>query len=146
MEVYLRDVTQEDRDLLFQWANDDTVRKNSFSSDKILYENHCNWFDNMMKDEQCIQWILQVGEQSVGQIRLKLEGVNAEIGYSICVERRGEGFGKQILKLALQRVKKEFPTVKKLTAKVKSNNVASLRAFENNGYKVIYEQLELEVD
>ena len=31
MQQYLRKATIEDMDLLFQWANDSVVRKNSFS-------------------------------------------------------------------------------------------------------------------
>ncbi len=145
MNVYLRDVTEQDKELLFQWANDKEVRKKSFSSGQIEYEEHCVWFDKMMHNEQLLQWILQVDEQSVGQIRLTLQGENAEVGYSICAERRGEGFGTLILYLAAQRVKDEFPDIKRITAKVKPDNVASIKAFERNGYKSQYEYLELEL-
>lgn len=146
MKVYLRDVTEEDRDLLFLWANDEDVRKNSFSSKKISYDEHCKWFDRMMKNEYCVQWILQADNQPVGQIRINIDGINAEIGYSICSERRGEGFGKLMLELAKQRIYIEFPMVKKMVARVKPGNIASLRAFEDNGYKVAFEQLEFELD
>lgn len=146
MNVYLREVTERDKDLLFRWANDEEVRKKSFSSEKITYEEHCAWFDKMMHNEQILQWILQADEQSVGQIRLTLKGETAEVGYSICEERRGEGFGRLILRLAAQRVKGEFPDIKRITAKVKPDNLASLKAFERNGYKVLYKHLELELD
>lgn len=145
MEVFLRDATEQDKDLLFQWANEEQVRKQSFTPGKITYEEHCVWFDEMMQNEQIIQWILTVDKQPVGQIRLKLRGENAEVGYSICAERRREGFGKLILSLATQRVKNEFPKVKRMTAKVKTDNVASLKAFEKNGYRSLYEYLELEL-
>ena len=146
MKVYLRDVTEQDRDLLFQWANDKDVRKNSFSTEKIAYEEHCRWFDKMMQNENCIQWILQADDEPVGQIRVSIEGENAEIGYSVSAERRGEGFGKMLLKLVKQRVQADFPNVKRLIAKVKPENVASRKAFEDNGYRVTYEQFEVDMD
>lgn len=146
MKVYLRDATEQDRDMLFEWANDEEVRKKSFSSQKIFYEEHCIWFDKMMQDEHCVQWILQADEQAVGQIRLTLDGEIAEVGYSISAERRGEGFGKLMLMLATQRVQEKLPAVKKIIAKVKPSNIASLKAFEDNGYKALYEYLELEID
>jgi len=146
MKVYLRDVIEQDKDLLFQWANDEMVRKNSFSTKAISYEEHCKWFDKMLQNENCIQWILQADEEPVGQIRLKLEGESAEIGYSICAEHRGEGLGKLLLRLANQRVQTDFPNIKKLIAKVKPENIASQRAFEHCGYRIAYEQLELEID
>lgn len=145
MKVYLRDITEQDRDLLFQWANDEDVRKNSFSTRKIAYEEHCRWFDKMMQNENCVQWILQADDESVGQIRISIDGENAEIGYSVCAERRGEGFGRILLRLVRQRVKEEFPSIRKLIAKVKPENVASRRAFEDNGYQVTYEQLEFDL-
>ena len=143
MEAYLRRVTEQDRDLLFQWANDEDVRKSSFSSGKISYEEHCEWFDKMMKNEQCIQWILEANNQPVGQIRINIDGENAEIGYSVCRERRGEGFGKLMLNLAMQYIQENLPIIKKMVARVKPENIASKKAFVNNGYKVIFEQLEL---
>lgn len=143
MNVYLRDVTEDDKDLLFKWANDEEVRKQSFSSGRITYEEHSAWFDKIMHNEQILQWILLADEQPVGQIRLTLTGGNAEVGYSICAEKRGKGFGKIILSLAAQRVKDEFPDIKRITARVKPDNEASLKAFEKNGYKSRYEYLEL---
>ena len=145
MNIYLRDATEKDRELLFQWANDVEVRKNSFSSEKISYEEHCEWFTTMMKDESCVQWILQVDETPVGQIRLELNGKNAEINYSICRERRGEGFGTLLLNLVLLQVKQKFPNIKTLVAKVKPTNIASLKAFESSGYKSVFQQFELEI-
>ncbi len=146
MEVYLRDVTELDRELLYRWANDEDVRKNSFSTKRISYEEHCEWFAKVMQNEYCKQWILQAGEEPVGQIRITIEGENAEIGYSICAEHRGVGYGKLLLELARRRVQMDLPNVKKLIARVKPGNIASLKAFESCGYKTIFEQLELEMD
>ena len=40
---YLRLAEMEDMDLLFTWANEEMVRKNSFSTRKITYEEHVIW-------------------------------------------------------------------------------------------------------
>ena len=37
---YLRLAAEDDTELLFQWANEALVRKNSFSGEKILYSQH----------------------------------------------------------------------------------------------------------
>ena len=39
-KLYLRTADENDMDLLFQWANDPDVRKNSFHSEPISYETH----------------------------------------------------------------------------------------------------------
>lgn len=138
MHIYLRDADEHDRDILFHWANEEMVRRHSFSEDEILYEEHCKWFEDMMNDKNRVQWILMMDKEPIGQIRLLFEGENAEISYSICVEKRGQGYGKEILELARQRVNREYPNVKKLIARVKPDNEASIKLFEQSRYKKLY--------
>ena len=58
----LRKVTPQDMDLLFCWANDDTVRANAFHTEKIPYENHIQWFEKMISDAAVYQNILYDGD------------------------------------------------------------------------------------
>ena len=109
MKEELRLATQEDMDLLFEWANEEEVRRNSFSTEKILYENHVKWFENILKKENCRQYIYCVEDVSVGQVRLTISGEKAEIGYSICACFRGKGYGKRMLELLKVKIKEELP-------------------------------------
>ena len=84
MQQYLRNATIEDRDLLFEWANDAVVRKNSFSTEKISYEEHVNWYNKILDRDDCVQYIYMDGDCPVGQVRITLKDDEAEIGYSIC--------------------------------------------------------------
>ena len=136
--VYLRDAMQKDMDLLFMWANDTAVRKNSFKSDPILYEDHVKWFKHIMEDDRVLQFIMMDDETPVGQIRLNLEDEEAEIGYSIAAEFRGKGYGHRILQLVAQKIQTEYPQIKKLIAKVKPENIASKKLFESEGYEMKY--------
>ena len=72
-------------------------------------------------------------------------GDSAEIGYSVCAEKRGQGYGKIMLQMLCEKVRQEFPEIKKLTAKVKPENRASQKTFEAVGYKEIYHALEFNV-
>ena len=56
MQQYLRKATIEDMDLLFQWANDPVVRKNSFSTAEISYEEHTKWYHNLLKRWRLSGW------------------------------------------------------------------------------------------
>ena len=38
MRLSLREVTAKDMDLLYEWANDPTVRQNAFHTEPIPYE------------------------------------------------------------------------------------------------------------
>lgn len=135
--VYLREAAQQDMDLLFGWANDPVVRANSFTVDPIPYESHVAWFQRMMKDDSALQYILMDGEVPVGQIRLNINGEEAEIGYSVASEFRGKGYGRKMLQLVLEKVNEERPGIRKLVAKVKPENAASAKLFESEGYDTV---------
>lgn len=136
--VYLREATELDMDLLYGWANDSEVRKNSFKTDLISHEDHVKWFHQIMKDENVLQFVLMEGDIPVGQIRLNLDKDSAEIGYSIAAEFRGKGYGHKILQLLIQKIRENCPQVKKLVAKVKPENAASKKLFESEGYDFKY--------
>ena len=136
--VYLRKAEPTDMDLLFQWANDPVVRANSFHSEPIPYENHQKWFRQMMSNPTVLQFILMEENCPVGQIRLNLDGDEAEIGYSIAAEFRGKGYGHLILQLLKESVHDYYPQINRLLAKVKPGNTASNKLFEKEGYSMEY--------
>lgn len=135
MKGYLRAVTKADMDLLFQWANEPLVRQNSFSTKEISYEDHKKWFENLMMAEDCRQYIYVYENEDIGQVRIKVNGEIAEISYSICAQKRGQGHGKMILQFICEQVKNEFPMVQKLTGQVKPDNIASQAAFKDVGFE-----------
>lgn len=143
MKDFLRLATEMDVDLLFEWVNEPTVRKNSFSTQDILYDEHCKWFQKILSDQTCRQYIYVHNGQDVGQIRIQINGEEAEISYSICVQKRGEGYGKQMLQLMSEKIKQDFPNVRKLIGKVKPDNVASQKAFQEKGFEEKYHVYEL---
>lgn len=145
MREYLRAAEEQDMELLFVWANEPEVRRNSFSTKEILYEEHQKWFTDLLNREDCRQYIYMQDNDAVGQIRITKQGEDAEIGYSIRADKRGMGHGKKILQLACEKVSQDFPEVKKLTAKVKPNNKVSQRAFIKTGFEKKYDVFELAV-
>lgn len=146
MRGYLRDVLAEDMDLLYEWANDLNVRNNSFSTAQITYEEHKEWFAQLLSRDDCKQYIYIYDNEPIGQVRITILEDKAEIGYSICAEKRGMGHGKNLLQLLYSRVREEFPNIKKLVAKVKSENIASQRAFLEVGYLKKYEAYEIKME
>lgn len=136
--ITLRKAELGDINLLYKWANDAVVRKNSFNTEPIPYANHQKWFKRIMMDDSVHQYILMDGDIPVGQIRLNVDGIDAEIGYSIAKEYRGKGYGHKILNLVVDEVQKRHPEIHTLTAKVKPDNVASTKLFESEGYNKRY--------
>lgn len=144
--LYLRKARSSDVDLLYKWANDPAVRRNSFRSEPISYETHVDWFRRMMANESILQYILMENDEPVGQIRLSIENAEAEIGYSIAPEFRGRGYGHKILRLTAETVKKDHPGIKRLIAKVKPENAASNSLFVSEGYALDYMQYSLDIE
>ena len=140
--IYLREATIEDRDMLYEWVNDSETRANAFSTATICYEEHCKWFNRIMTDEYVRQYIMMDGDVAVGQGRLTIEGNAAEIDYSVAPDKRGHGYGNMLITIMKQVVNKDLPQIRKLVAKVKPKNAASIRCFENNGFADAYRQFE----
>lgn len=134
-EIYLRLVDDKDMKLLFDWRNDAVVRKNSFSTEPIDWEEHVSWFNATLKNPSVLFFIMMSGKQAVGQIRINLEVDNtAIINYSIAEKYRRSGYGKKILNLAETELYDRFKNKYILKALVKTNNIASQLAFERLGY------------
>ena len=145
MIEYLRCATGEDIDLLFEWVNDEEVRKVSFSTDMILYSEHKKWFFNLLKSENCKQYIYCVDDEPVGQVRITIDGNKAGISYSICAAKRGNGYCKRMLRLVMLRIKEDFPQIRTLVAQVKPENRVSSKIFLELGYEEIYRQYEINI-
>lgn len=143
--VYLREATMQDMDLIYEWANDPAVRINSFNSEPIQYDTHVKWYNRIMSDESVLQFILMDDDTPVGQIRLNIDGDEAEIGYSIASAYRGKGYGHKVLQLVAEKVKADHHDIRCLVAKVKPENIASSKLFEREGYETKYTCYKLQL-
>lgn len=134
-KIYLRRVKETDMKLLFDWRNNELVRKNSFCMDSVEWNEHVKWFNTTLVKSSVLFFIMICKEQEVGQIRIDLELDNtAIINYSIAEKYRGLGYGKQILHLAETELYERFKNKYMLKALVKEHNISSQVAFERLGY------------
>lgn len=140
--LYLRKAELSDIDLYYEWANDPIVRSNSFNTEHIPYEEHVNWFNRVFQRDDVVLFVLMEDDMAVGQIRINITDAVAEISYSISSEFRGKGYGGIIVSLLIERIKEDLPGIKTVCARVKPNNVASLKVFEREGFakkEVVFE-------
>ncbi|MFC1911838.1 UDP-2,4-diacetamido-2,4,6-trideoxy-beta-L-altropyranose hydrolase [Chloroflexota bacterium] len=134
-KLKLRLATPDDCRLLWKWANDPNTRTASFASGFIPWEEHVDWFQQKLADPCCILYIV-VGEKNIplGQVRFDRDtGESAEVSISITNVESNKGYGSAALKLACQRIVRESG-VRKLTARIKKWNEASIRAFTRAGF------------
>ena len=134
MEITFKRIQENDCDLLFKWVNDESVRKNSFNSRPITYEDHKKWFNNKLKSNNSLIYICYINGNAVGQIRIDIEEEIGFIDYSIDDNYRGKGYGTQLLIKVLEELVYSSIKIKKIIGRVKYENIASQRAFEKSGY------------
>lgn len=130
-EYQLRRVEYKDKQLLYKWVTDKTVRENSFHTGEISASEHEEWFEKHFYSEQCDMFILEYKGEPIGQIRIEWESDCGEISYSIASGYRGQGHGTILLQMVETELKGRG---KQLVAKVKKGNVASGLLFERVGY------------
>lgn len=135
MKLRLRKARFDDVDLLFKWANDIEVRKNSFVTSTIDYSDHVEWFQSSIKDVNTDIFICYQGSIPVGQIRLNYKRNKAIINFSVSESFRGLGYGKAILYSAEEKIKQLRPDVELLIGNVKLENIASRKVFEGSGFQ-----------
>lgn len=134
-KLRLRRVREEDRKLLWEWANDPVVREASFNTDSIPWETHIIWFNKKIADSNCLIFVFFNDEDTpVGQMRFETSGREAESNVSVSASHRSIGYGSQMIQMASQRLFRETG-VKKIYAHIKPENKASIRAFKKAGYK-----------
>src|SRR5258706_3099130 len=74
-DLRIRLASYDDALLLWQWANDPVARQNSFNSAAIAWDDHEAWYREKLASRNCRNWILEIGDLPVGQIRYdRLDG------------------------------------------------------------------------
>lgn len=134
MGMFLKKATIENCELIFRWANDEFVRKNSFNSSQINFQDHINWFRSKINSPDCFLFVCYDGQNPVGQIRIDVEEDVGIINYMVDGQFRGMGYGTEFLKSVVNEMKKSGAKISKLIGKTKIDNIASRKAFEKAGY------------
>ena len=130
-----RNAKIDDIKLYYSWANDESVRKQSFNSKKIDFNEHKKWFESKIQDENCLMLIFIDSECiEVGQVRIQKEDkMVAIIGISIAKNQRGKGLAKEMLIKACDFFLKSNSEYS-INAYIKETNLSSKYAFENAGF------------
>jgi dTDP-4-amino-4,6-dideoxygalactose transaminase/RimJ/RimL family protein N-acetyltransferase len=133
--VRLRDANASDEAILLEWANDPEVRRASFNSAPIDAATHARWYKARLQDPQAAFFIAEVGGERVGYGRVDPWSPDtAEIAVSIAAEARGRGLGRQLIALTAEEGARRLG-VRRVLARVKTDNQASVRAFVAAGFQ-----------
>lgn len=138
-DVRLRDATAADADVLLAWRNDAGTRAASFNSEEIPRDGHVRWLAAKLNDPGCALLIIEAEGAAVGQVRLDRSHEDpdvAEIHIALDLAARGRSIGRRALRAAVGEAKSRIGA-RRIEARVKPENEASLRAFEAAGFRLI---------
>lgn len=134
----LRQVNEQDCELLWNWVNDPVVRSASFSSDLISWEDHVNWFNNKLNSPNSYIFIaLNDQDKPIGQIRFDVNSkLQADIDLSINSEERGKNYASYMITLAVNYIF-NYTEITFINAQIKSDNQASIKSFQKAGFSCV---------
>ncbi len=134
-EVTFRPAADTDMQQIFDWANDDVARKNSYQQGKISLEQHQLWFEKKLQDPDSYIYIFSVDGMPAGMVRFDVVNSSAVVGILLDKNFRGMGLSARFLMLAGTAFleKREAD----ILAYIKEENEASLKAFKKAGYQEI---------
>ncbi len=132
--VQLRPVVAGDARVLWEWANDRTVRAVSFTTGPIPWDDHVRWLEQRLRDPSTV-FLIALGPdgEPLGQIRFDIHEEEAEVSVSLDAKSRGRGYGSAVI-LAGSRKLFGSSRIQTLHAYVKDGNEPSVRAFLRAGY------------
>ena len=131
----IRRATAADMPLYFTWANDAQVRQHAVQAAPIAWATHKAWFSRRLADPDSYLYVLALGRQPVGQVRIEFEAQAGTIDYSVAADFRGRGLGSAILRRTFAQLRQERPAPWTLIGRVKTTNPASCRVFERLGFR-----------
>lgn len=107
---------------------------------------HVEWFNRIITDDYVALYIMMERNIPIGQIGLNIDGNEAEISYSISANFRGKGYGRKILQLMADEVQRNFHHSTSLISKAKSDNISSIKLFENYGFYIKYVSYTMKIN
>jgi len=131
-----RPVNWDDKDLLWEWANDPVVRNNSINSEYIPFEDHVSWLKYKLDSSETYFCIIEKNQIPVAQIRYEyISEYMAEINFSVAKEFRGMGIGTSALDITI-RDACNYLHVSIIRGIVLLDNKASQAVFKKAGFKI----------
>lgn len=140
MFVY-RDAEWRDLDWILACRNDPVTRCNSLQSMEISREEHENWFRRSLSMHDRRLLIVEKEFEKIGILRFdQVDEQKIEVSINLIPEARNRGYGETILEKAATLAVNCWPQTSTLLAKIKKNNIPSIKCFTKAGFRKMGEE------
>lgn len=130
--VELRPASFEDIGFLFDLRNEPTVREASFNPAPVDWNTHTSWFRRCKSDGSLI-YIVEINGVASGYVRFHpINSCDFDVAVALMPDARGQGAGSMAIAMASDLA--EAAGARRLIARIRPENTASIRAFESAGY------------
>ena len=136
----IRKVKKTDLELLFDWSNDPVVRRWSFKKHFLSMDEHKNWFNQRINNENVFMWIFEYNNSPAGIVRIEKNNEEFILNYQISPKSRGKGLATQMLKMTIDEFRNLIPN-SNILGYTFPDNIASIKSMERAGF-VLNEQLD----
>jgi RimJ/RimL family protein N-acetyltransferase len=99
--VTLRPATEQDRDLLLSWRNDNGTRSAALCSAPVLDDEHDRWLKASLSSATRRIYVAEDQGVPVGTLRTDQREDGIELSWTVAPEARGRGLGKRIVEAGL---------------------------------------------
>ena len=144
LDITLRMATMDDCEAIYKWRNAEETRRHIFNSGSISLDEHHSWLMESLKNPNRQILIADLYGRSAGVLRYDIDKRLAVISIYTVPGIKGHGIGTQIIRTGSNWLRRHFPDVHKIQAKVLPENVVSKKAFVNAGYTehhITYEEV-----
>lgn len=137
--IYIREMTYEDTDLIVEWRNKDSVRKNFIYQALFTRESHENWIRTMVETGKVVQMMICeiTTGRAVGSVYIRdIDPMHQKAEYGIFIgedEARGKGYGTAAARLMIQYCFEEMK-LHRLFLRVYAENAQAIGSYEKAGF------------
>jgi UDP-2,4-diacetamido-2,4,6-trideoxy-beta-L-altropyranose hydrolase len=143
--ISLRTAQTSDCEAIYAWRNAESTRRYSNSTQAIALTEHRRWFERVLREPDVVLLVGEAAGRPVGVLRYDMAGDEATASVYMVPEEAGRGLGTALLRAGTQWLREHRPNASRVHAEIHRENVASLRAFSNAGYRRVREIWTLEL-
>ncbi len=142
-KINIRAATRRDCEDIYIWLRDPISLSMFFSSSIPSYKEHKDWFNSSLNNSERKLYIGEVGSLKIGVCRFDVNKKNGMVEVSINMnpKSRGSGFGKRFLASSIKFFQNNQQC--DLLAKIKPENIASLKIFKSLGFQEILSKADV---
>ncbi|GIM46480.1 N-acetyltransferase [Collibacillus ludicampi] len=132
-----REAEWKDCNMILDWRNDPVTRINSLDSREISQEEHEAWFRRSLSLPDRILFIIEKDHVAIGVLRFdQIDEKRMEVSIHLAPEARNRGYGQNILKMSCELARTCRPQIQTLVAKIKKENLLSIKSFTKAGFRI----------